>query len=106
MVLYGNQLVYPLDIDENEIYWKSTAESAFTFTFCHHFFYAQPLLTCGGGDKGIETPCRQLYHMKIFCPFIHERNGQMPKKLFDKKESKKVDEEQKSNGLVVYPSFR
>ena len=28
--------------------------------------------------------------MKTFCPFMHERNGQMPKKLFDKKESKKV----------------
>ena len=40
MVLNGNQLVHPLDIDENEIYWKSTAESAFTFTFCHTFFYA------------------------------------------------------------------
>ena len=37
MVLYGNQLVHPLDIDEIEIYWKSTTESDFTFAFCHIF---------------------------------------------------------------------
>ena len=40
MALYGNQLVHPLDIDEIEIYLKSTAESVYTITFCHNFPYA------------------------------------------------------------------
>ena len=68
MVLHGNQLVYPLDIDENQIYWKSTAEGAFTFTFCHTFFYAEPMLTCGRGDKGIKTPCIYLI-IFVLCQF-------------------------------------
>ena len=39
MVLYGKQLVHPLDIDEMEIYLKSTAESVFSNTFWHILFY-------------------------------------------------------------------
>ena len=60
MVLYGNQLVYPSDIDENEIYWKSTAESTFTLTFCLNFFLCLALVELWRGDKGIETPCMYL----------------------------------------------
>ena len=49
--------VYIVKIDKKQNPLKSTAENDSTLPQCTWFVCPTPELVCGGGDKGIETPC-------------------------------------------------
>ena len=50
--------VYIVKIDKKQNPLKSTAENGSSLPQCTWFVCPTPELVCGGGDKGIETPCR------------------------------------------------
>ena len=63
-VPYGKWLVIMVNIDENKKYWKSTAENDFSLFPPDWLISNIFVLSCGGGDKGIEGPCTHSHDPK------------------------------------------